>query len=92
MEIHHRELKQTWGIERYQARSGRAAQRNHILMAISAWIQQSKRRYRDFTTLYRQKWEILKQSHRNSPQHASHPKPLTSIAKLVKFLKFAHRT
>lgn len=59
VETYHRELKQTCGIERCQARSGRA-QRNHIFMAISAWIQQSKRRYQESITLYRQKWNVLR--------------------------------
>ncbi|WVX67657.1 IS701 family transposase domain protein [Candidatus Bealeia paramacronuclearis] len=43
IEVYHRELKQTCGLERCQSRTGRA-QRNHIFLAISAWIQRFKRR------------------------------------------------
>ena len=39
IEVYHRELKQTCGIERCQSRTGRA-QRNHICLAVLAWIQQ----------------------------------------------------
>ncbi|QGP55949.1 hypothetical protein PsalMR5_03424 [Piscirickettsia salmonis] len=37
IEVYHRELKQTCGIERCQARTGRA-QRNHISLSIAAWV------------------------------------------------------
>lgn len=43
IEVYHRELKQTCGIERCQARTGRA-QRNHICLAIKAWIDKYLRR------------------------------------------------
>lgn len=59
VEVYHRELKQTCGIESCQAHTGRA-QRNHIFLAISAWIQQSQRRYRETISLYKQKWNVLK--------------------------------
>ena len=59
IEVYHRELKQTCGIERCQARTGRA-QRNHICMAILAWINKHRNRITRSITLYQQKWEIIK--------------------------------
>ena len=59
IEVYHRELKQTCGIERCQSRTGRA-QRNHIFLAISAWIQRKKRRIGEGVTFYRQQWEVIK--------------------------------
>lgn len=44
IEVYHRELKQTCGIERCQARTGRA-QRNHICMSIMAWIEMHNIKY-----------------------------------------------
>ena len=44
IEVYHRELKQTCGIERCQSRTGRA-QRNHICLAVLAWINQHYQRY-----------------------------------------------
>lgn len=61
IEVFHREIKQTCGIERCQSRSGRA-QRNHIFMAISSWFQQNKLRILNKLTVYRQKWSIIKSS------------------------------
>jgi hypothetical protein len=61
IEVYHRELKQTCGMERCQARSGRA-QRNHIFMAISAWIDKYKRRLNEKITFYEQDWQIIKSS------------------------------
>jgi hypothetical protein len=61
IEVYHRELKQTCGMERCQARSGRA-QRNHIFMAISAWIDKYKRRLNEKITFYEQDWQIIKVS------------------------------
>src|SRR5690606_967978 len=43
IEVYHRELKQTCGIERCQARTSRA-QRNHICLAILAWLDKHRRR------------------------------------------------
>ncbi|MCZ6919226.1 MAG: hypothetical protein O7C60_02155 [Rickettsia endosymbiont of Ixodes persulcatus] len=43
LSFYHRELKQTCGIERCQARTGRA-QRNHICLAVFAWLDMNKRR------------------------------------------------
>jgi hypothetical protein len=59
IEVYHRELKQTCGLERCQSRTGRA-QRNHIFLAISAWIQKYKRRLVEGISFYQQKWDIIK--------------------------------
>ena len=59
VEVYHREIKQTCGIERCQARTGRA-QRNHIFLAIAAWFQQHKIRLANHITLYQQNWEVIK--------------------------------
>jgi hypothetical protein len=61
IEVYHRELKQTCGIERCQARTGRA-QRNHIFMAISAWLQKYQRRLKHKISFYQQDWLIIKTS------------------------------
>ncbi len=59
IEVYHRELKQTCGIERCQARTSRA-QRNHILLAVIAWIKQFKRRYAENISIYQLKWDVVK--------------------------------
>jgi hypothetical protein len=59
IEVYHRELKQTCGLERCQSRTGRA-QRNHIFLAISAWIQKYKRRAVEGISFYQQKWDVIK--------------------------------
>ena len=59
IEVYHRELKQTCGIERCQARTGRA-QRNHIFMSIAAWLDKHKRRLLEHISFYQQDWEIIK--------------------------------
>lgn len=61
VEIYHRELKQTCGIERCQARTSRA-QRNHIFMAISAWLQKYWQRLKYKASFYQQDWNIIKAS------------------------------
>jgi hypothetical protein len=61
IEVYHRELKQTCGIERCQARHGRS-QRNHIYMAIMAWFNKYKRRIREKITIYEQDWQVLKKT------------------------------
>ena len=61
VEVYHREIKQTCGIERCQARTGRA-QRNHIFLAIAAWFEQHKIRVTQKITLYQQKWDFIKNS------------------------------
>lgn len=59
IEVYHRELKQTCGIERCQARTGRA-QRNHIFMAIMAWLDKHRRRLQQQLTFYQQDWAVIK--------------------------------
>jgi len=59
IEVYHRELKQSCGIERCQSRTGRA-QRNHICLAIMAWIDLHKQRFKNQVTIYQQKWEVIK--------------------------------
>lgn len=59
IEVYHRELKQTCGLERCQSRTGRA-QRNHIFLVISAWIQKYKRRLVEGGSFYQQKWDVVK--------------------------------
>lgn len=58
VEVYHREIKQTCGIERCQARTGRA-QRNHIFLAIAAWFDKHKRRVQQKLSLYQQDWVKL---------------------------------
>lgn len=65
IEVYHRELKQTCGIERCQARTGRA-QRNHICLAIKTWIDKHIRRIHEKITLYEQNWQVVKQAITNS--------------------------
>ncbi|MCZ6904018.1 MAG: transposase [Rickettsia endosymbiont of Ixodes persulcatus] len=65
IEFYHRELKQTCGIERCQARTGRA-QRNHICLAVFAWLDMNKRRINKKITLYQQNWEVIKTSIQNN--------------------------
>lgn len=59
IEVYHRELKQTCGIERCQARTGRA-QRNHICLAIMAWIDKHRRRISESISFYQQDWNVIK--------------------------------
>jgi SRSO17 transposase len=61
IEVFHREVKQTCGIERCQARTGRA-QRNHIFLAIAAWFAQHRIRMQEEMTLYAQNWNIIKEA------------------------------
>lgn len=61
IEVYHRELKQTCGIERCQARTSRA-QRNHIFLAIAAWYEKHHRCYFKQVSVYQQHWEVIKQS------------------------------
>jgi SRSO17 transposase len=59
VEVYHRELKQTCGVERCQSRTERA-QRNHICLSVLAWIRQHLRRRDTGDTLYQQCWEVVK--------------------------------
>jgi hypothetical protein len=68
VEVYHRELKQTCGIERCQARTGRA-QRNHIFMAITAWLQKFQRRLKHKISFYQQDWLIIKMAISKNLKH-----------------------
>jgi hypothetical protein len=59
IEVFHRELKQTCGFERCQARTSRA-QRNHIGFSILAWMKQANARRRFYLSFYQQQWETIK--------------------------------
>lgn len=59
IEVYHRELKQTCGIERCQSRTGRA-QRNHICLAVLAWINQHYQRIKHGIAFYQQCWNVIK--------------------------------
>jgi hypothetical protein len=59
IEVFHRELKQTCGLECCQARTGRA-QRNHIGLAILTWINQAKLRNQLSCSFYQLKWDVIK--------------------------------
>ncbi len=61
IEVYHREIKQTCGIERCQARTGRA-QRNHILLSIMAWFALYRQRRNTGETFYKQTWQVIKTS------------------------------
>jgi len=65
IEVYHRELKQTCGVERCQAQTGRA-QRNHICLAILAWIEKEKRWINEALTHYEQDWKVIKLAIRQS--------------------------
>ena len=59
VEVLHRELKQTCGFARCMANTGRA-QRNHIGLSLLTWIRRHKRRQQGRTSMYQQKWEVVK--------------------------------
>lgn len=59
IEVYHRELKQTCGLENCQART-RRSQRNHIGLSIMCWIERSKQRTVDNLSFYQQNWDMLK--------------------------------
>ena len=59
IEVYHRELKQTCGIERCQARTGRS-QRNHVCAAILAWLDKHRRRLWNKCSFYAQDWAVIK--------------------------------
>src|SRR5690606_308761 len=65
IEVYHRELKQTCGIERCQARIGRA-QRNHICLSILAWLDKQRRRISENLSFYQQDWDVIKYTISNS--------------------------
>lgn len=59
IEVYHRELKQTCGLELCQARASRA-QRNHIGFSILCWIELAKERAKANISFYRQNWSVIK--------------------------------
>jgi len=61
IEVFHKELKQTCGLECSQARTSRS-QRNHIVLSVLSWIKKQELRRKQNITFYRQKWEIIKES------------------------------
>lgn len=61
IEVFHRELKQTCGLEHCQSRNGRA-QRNHIALSVLSWIKSSDVRRKYNLSFYQQQWDIIKQS------------------------------
>lgn len=61
IEVYHRELKQTCGLENCQSRAGRA-QRNHIGFSILTWIRRAKQRSLNNLSFYQQNWNIVKES------------------------------
>lgn len=68
VEVYHREIKQSCGIERCQARTGRA-QRNHIFLAIAVWFDQHKIRMTNKITLYQQNWNVIKTAIQNQMKY-----------------------
>ena len=60
IEEFHREMKQLTGIERCQARKNRS-QRNHIAMAMLAWIQLKAKAWATNRTIYEVKQDPLRQ-------------------------------
>ena len=61
IEVFHKELKQTCGLECSQARASRS-QRNHIVLSVLSWIKKQELRRKQDITFYRQKWNIIKES------------------------------
>ena len=59
IEVYHRELKQTCGIERCMSRTGRA-QRNHICLAVLAWFFRLRKRLLESTSFYQQQLDVIK--------------------------------
>jgi hypothetical protein len=59
IEVFHRELKQTCGLEHCQARTSRA-QRNHIVLCVLTWIKQAALRKHYNISFYQQQWNVIK--------------------------------
>jgi hypothetical protein len=59
IEVFHRELKQTCGLEACQARTSRA-QRNHIVLSVLSWIKQADLRRKNHLSFYQQQWDVIK--------------------------------
>jgi Transposase DDE domain len=60
IEVFHRELKQTCGLEQCQARTSRS-QRNHIVLSVLTWIKQAALRRYNHLSFYQQQWDTIKQ-------------------------------
>ena len=61
IEVFHRELKQTCGLEHCQSRTGRA-QRNHIILSVLSWIKSADVRRNNHLSFYQQQWNVIKQA------------------------------
>lgn len=61
IEVFHRELKQTCGLEHCQARTSRA-QRNHIVLCVLTWIKQAALRKQYNISFYQQQWNTIKEA------------------------------
>ena len=61
IEVFHRELKQTCGLEHCQSRNGRA-QRNHIVLSVLSWIKTADVRRNNNFTFYKQEWDTIKRA------------------------------
>lgn len=61
IEVYHRELKQTCGLECCQSRIGRA-QRNHIGFSVLSWIRKAQSRSVSHLSMYQQQWDVIKNS------------------------------
>jgi hypothetical protein len=61
IEVFHRELKQTCGIERCQSHYGRA-QRNHIGLSMLSWMRKNQIRRLKNISLYQQKWDVVRET------------------------------
>jgi len=68
IEVYHRELKQTCGIERCQARTSRS-QRNHIFLAIAAWYKKHRNCHLRQLSVYQQHWDVIKLSISNEMRY-----------------------
>jgi len=71
IEVYHRTLKQACGVERAQARAARA-QRNHIGMAVRAFVRFERHRVRTGISWYRMKSAIIRPALR---AYLAHPWP-----------------
>ena len=61
IEVFHRELKQTCGLEHCQSRTGRV-QRNHIVLSVLGWIKSADVRRINHLSFYQQQWNVVKQA------------------------------
>lgn len=59
IEVFHRELKQTCGLEQCQARTSRS-QRNHIVLSVLTWIKQAAQLKQYNISFYQQQWNTIK--------------------------------